>query len=103
MKAETRLQNKIRVALSEVGCIVHRCNSGLYYSEDGRPVRCGEVGHSDLYGHKSNGLAFYIEVKLPGEDVVPGGEQEKFINAMRKTGALAGVAHSIEEALKIVG
>lgn len=52
-------------------------------------------------GHRiSDGKALYIEVKLPGEK--PREDQEKFLNAMRRTGAIAGCAHSIEEALNIV-
>lgn len=52
-------------------------------------------------GHRlSDGKAFYIEVKLPGEK--PRQDQEKFLEAMRKTGAIAGCAHSVEEALEIV-
>jgi Rad3-related DNA helicase len=51
-------------------------------------------------GHRiSDGRALYIEVKLPGEE--PREDQRKFLDAMRRTGAIAGVAHSIEEALKI--
>ena len=53
-------------------------------------------------GHRiSDGRAIYIEVKLPGEQ--PRDDQRRFLNAMRNSGAIAGVAHSIEEALEIVG
>lgn len=52
-------------------------------------------------GHRcSDGKALYIEVKLPGEKPRP--DQEKFLEAMRKTGAIAGCAHSVEEALALV-
>ena len=49
----------------------------------------------------SDGRAIYIEVKLPGEN--PRQNQQAFLNAMRKSGALAGCAHSVEEALEIIG
>jgi hypothetical protein len=39
-------------------------------------------------------------VKLPGEE--PRDDQERFIKAMRAAGAIAGCAHSVEEALAIV-
>jgi hypothetical protein len=39
-------------------------------------------------------------VKLPGEK--PREDQQKFLDAMRRAGAIAGCAHSVEEALKIV-
>ncbi len=52
-------------------------------------------------GHRvRDGRALYIEVKLPGEHPRP--DQQKFLDAMTATGALAGVAHSVEEALAIV-
>ena len=61
----------------------------------------GQHGESDIMGHRiRDGRAIYIEVKLPGEHPRP--DQEKFLTAMRNTGAIAGCAHSIEEALEIV-
>ena len=63
-------------------------------------MNIGRHGESDIMGHRiSDGRAIYIEVKLPGEE--PRDDQQKFIDAMRRTGAIAGCAHSIEEALKI--
>lgn len=101
MNPETVIQNKIRVALSERGCVVHRCNTGLYYSKDGRPVQCGEVGHSDLYGHRPDGRAFYLEVKTPVGRARP--EQINFIEAMYRTGAIAAFVRSVEDAVEVVG
>lgn len=64
-------------------------------------MNIGHHGEADIWGHRiSDGKALYIEVKLPGEHPRP--DQEKFLTAMRKTGAIAGCAHSIEEALEIV-
>lgn len=61
----------------------------------------GHHGESDIMGHRiRDGRALYIEVKLPGER--PRQDQKKFLEAMAATGALAGVAHSVEEALAIV-
>jgi hypothetical protein len=52
-------------------------------------------------GHRiSDGKALYIEVKLPGEKPRP--DQQRVLDAMYRAGALAGCAHSIEEALDIV-
>lgn len=59
-------------------------------------------GHSDLAGvRKSDGKAIYIEVKR--EDGVVKPEQKHFINTMQEYNALAGVARSVEDALRIVG
>lgn len=64
-------------------------------------MNIGKNGESDLIGHRcSDGKALYIEVKLPGEE--PRDDQKKFLDAMKRTGAISGVAHSVEEALKIV-
>lgn len=97
---ETDLQNLIRVELSRRGCFVQRTNSATLYTKDGRPVRIGLPGQSDLCGHRPDGRAFYIEVKRPGQK--PRKNQKDFLEAMRNTGALAGVAHSVEEAVAVV-
>lgn len=98
---ETSLQNEIMAALCEAGNMVFRRNTGLYYTRDGRPVQIGRHGQADLSGHRfRDGRAWYIEIKQPGEQ--PRDDQKKFLAAMRRTGALAGVAHSVEEALEIV-
>lgn len=100
MNPETRIQNKIRVALSERGCIALRCNTGLFYTKNGFPVMCGTVGHSDLYGHRPDGKAFYLEVKTPRGKASQ--EQKDFIAAMLASGARAGFARTIDDALKVV-
>lgn len=99
-KRETELQNKIRAALCEFGCVVHRCNTGVFYTKDGRPVKIGEVGHSDLYGHNADGIAFYLEVKTPVGEASK--EQINFVEAMIRSGAIAGFARSVEDAVRIV-
>ena len=98
---ETALQNEIMAELCKAGCMVFRRNTGLYYTKDGRPVQIGQHGQADLSGHRpSDGRAFYIEVKVPGEG--PRDDQKKFLAAMKRTGAIAGVAHSVGEALSLV-
>lgn len=101
MKKETILQNKIMVELSKRACKVHRTNSGLFYTPYGEKIRIGFPGQSDLQGHRSiDGKCFYIEVKYKDGKIEP--EQEEFIDAMKKSGALAGFARSVEDAFKIV-
>lgn len=99
---ETDIQNQIRVALSPY-CAVFRVNVGLCYTKDGRPMRTGvPVGFSDLFGHrKSDGRAFYIEVKTPtGRASV---HQTRFIERMIEDGAIAGICRSPEDALRLLG
>ncbi len=100
MNRETVLMRKIMVALSEKKCFVLRSNAGVYFDSQGGRVTIGFPGLSDLIGCTPQGRFFAVEVKLPGEH--PREDQRKFLNAMAATGALAGVAHSVEEALKIV-
>lgn len=74
---------------------------GQFYTKYGAIVNIGNHGESDVFGHRiSDGKALYIEVKLPGEK--PREDQQKFLDAMRRAGAITGCAHSVEEALKIV-
>ena len=99
-KEETGIQNIIRVALSKKECLVFRCNVGNFYTKYGAEIKIGIVGHSDLYGVRPDGRAFFIECKtLTGEKRKA---QEKFIKAVKSKNALAGFARSVEDAFKIV-
>lgn len=102
MNGETALQNQILAALCENGCIARNHTVGQFLTKYGNPVNIGRTGESDIMGHRcSDGKAFYIEVKLPGEK--PRKDQLVFLEAMRKSGAIAGWCTSIKEALEIVG
>lgn len=101
MNPETALQNKIIVALCQNGCVARNHTVGQFYTKYGTLVNIGHHGESDIMGHRiSDGKAIYIEVKLPGEK--PRDDQQKFLDAMKRAGAITGCAHSIEEALEIV-
>lgn len=99
-KAETILQNKIIEALCKRGCYAVNHTVGQFYTKYGALVNVGHKGEADVWGHRWDGKAFYIEIKLPGEE--PREDQEKFIAAMQRTGAIAGCAHSIDEALALI-
>lgn len=100
MNPETALQNKIIVALCERGCYAENHTVGDFFTKYGGRVSVGAPGQADIYGHRPDGMAFYIEVKLPGEK--PRKNQLDFLQAMRDSGAIAGWATSIPEALQIV-
>lgn len=100
MNPETALQNKIIVALCERGCYATNHTVGDFFTKYGGRVSVGIPGESDIWGHRPDGIAFYIEVKMPGE--TPRKNQLDFIEAMKNTGAIAGWATSIPEALNIV-
>ena len=100
-KEETVLQNQIIVALCENGCVARNHTVGEFLTKYGATVRVGQSGESDIMGHRiADGKAFYIEVKLPGEEPRP--DQYAFLEAMRNAGAIAGWCTSIKEALEIV-
>ncbi|MFA6930865.1 MAG: VRR-NUC domain-containing protein [Lentisphaeria bacterium] len=89
----------IQIALSDHG-VTLRLNVGEFTTKDGRHISSGlPKGTSDLLfiGH---GYIAFIEVKTEKGRIRP--EQIKFINTMRKLGHRAGVARSIEDALKII-
>ena len=101
MNPETKLQNQIIVALCQHGCVARNHTVGQFYTKYGAIVNIGQRGESDIFGHRiSDGKALYIEVKLPGDE--PRDDQQQFLDAMRAAGAIAGCAHSVEEALQIV-
>ena len=100
MNPETILQNEIMTALCRIGCYVERSNSGLYYTKDGRAVKIGVRGQSDLRGHTKTGRAFYLEVKT--KSGTPTKEQLRFIEAMRKSGAIAGVVRNVDDAIGLL-
>ena len=100
MNAETILQNKIIVALCEHGCFAVNHTVGDFFTKYGSLVSIGKPGESDIWGHRPDGKAFYLEVKMPGKK--PRRDQLEFIEAMKNSGAIAGWCTSIPEALDIV-
>lgn len=100
MNRETALQNRIIVALCQRGCYAVNHTVGDFYTKYGSLVSIGVPGESDIWGHRPDGKAFYIEVKLPGE--TPRQNQLDFIEAMRNSGAIAGWCSSPEAAVNIV-
>ena len=101
MNRETALQNRIIVALCKNGCVARNHTVGQFFTKYGSLVNIGHHGESDIMGHRiSDGKAFYIEVKLPGEE--PREDQRRFLEAMAAAGAIAGCAHSEKEALEII-
>ena len=99
---EGAIQNSIRIALSKQA-FIFRINVGTAVTQDGRIFSTGVPnGFPDLFGvRKSDGKAFFIEVKTPKGRVRPA--QEQFIKAMKSCGVIAGIARSVEDAIKIIG
>lgn len=103
MKTETDIMNEIRLALSAAGHMNFRANVGKVKMADGRWFSTGlPDGFSDLFGfRKTDAKIFFIEVKTPTGKLRK--DQERFLTAMIKRGAIVGVARSTEDALRIVG
>lgn len=101
MNRETVLMNQIMAALAGT-CRLFRINVGKFRTKDGRIISTGvPAGFSDLFGVRiSDGRAVFIEVKT--DTGKPTARQKKFLAAMRKVNALAGIARSVEEAIEIV-
>ena len=114
MKSEHRIQDEIRLALSKYG-IVLRLNSGKAYGGDRvwdskrnqyilinlRTVALCPKGTADVLFVGEGGNVAFIECK--DDKGRTSQSQEVFIEMMKKYGFRAGVARSVEDALKIIG
>lgn len=111
--AETNLQAQIWKAVSTAPDVrLFRNNVGTCKAADGRFVRFGLcTGSSDLIGLKSvvitpdmvgQRVAVFcaVEVKTPKGRVTE--EQQRFLDFVKRSGGIAGVARSPEDAQKII-
>lgn len=101
LKSEANILNEVMIALSQAGCLIWRNNVGAWKDPSGRVVRygVGGKGGSDLLGIAPDGRFLAIETKTAKGRVRP--EQETFIAAVKRAGGRAGIARSVEDALKI--
>jgi hypothetical protein len=112
-KSEHTIQDEIRLALSQHG-IVLRLNSGKFWQGkrvwsneykqyvliDLRPVQGCPEGTSDLLFLGENNNVAFIECK--NQKGKARDKQNKFIEIMHKFKIKAGLARSVEDALKII-
>ena len=117
MTSEHDIQSKIRLDFSRKipNGLLFRSNVGAAWTGsrtrknsdgsltlfDPRPFNTGlPAGFSDLFGVLPGGKAIFLEIKsLRGK---PSEAQIRFLEAMHGVGALAGVARSFEDVLKII-
>ena len=111
---EHDIQNRIRVALSEWGCTVFRVNVVAGWVGEEHKLRDGSLlltsprrimsgvppGFSDLVAVLPGGRVAFIECKGPRGRLTR--EQEHFLARMRECGCRAGIARSVDEAIRIV-
>lgn len=114
MNPETRLQNRILLALSDAGCTVWRNETaGVWLGKvihkaseqvtltNARMFTAGlAVGSSDIVGIAPGGRFLAIEVKTPKGRATK--EQLRFIEAVNNAGGIAGIARSVADALELI-
>ena len=112
-KSEHRVQDEIRLALSQYG-IVLRLNSGKAYGgtrvwdkrygyilKDIRPIALCGKGTPDLLFIGTNGEVAFIEVKDDKGRVRE--DQKHFLKVVEQYGYRTGIARSVDDALQIIG
>lgn len=109
---EASLLHEIRLAFSQEDCRLFRNTVGVLQDMNGQYVRYGlAIGSSDLIGWRTltimpkdvgNELAVFcaIECKAPAGKVATA--QKAFLDMVTRSGGLAGVARSIEDARRIL-
>ena len=113
MTSERDIQNQILLALSKGPTRLLRVNAGVAWQGTviertqhrlvlARPyaIRLAAPGVSDLLGWTEGGRFVAIEVKASRGRVTD--EQKAFIDLVRRSGGLAGVARSIADARAII-
>ena len=112
MASEQSIQQHIRIACSTGATRLFRNNTGTLRDANGRPVQFGLAkGSADLIGWTTRTITAdmvgqrvavftSIEVKTPTGRVSP--EQRQWLEAVQTAGGIAGVARSVEDALRIV-
>lgn len=98
---ESDIMRACILALSGAGCLIWRNNTGVLPDRQGVPIRFGLcVGSSDLIGITPDGRFLAIETKTAKGRIRP--EQQRFIDAVRAKGGIAGIARSPEDALDLL-
>ena len=98
--SESRLIYECMRELGRHGA-VFRTNAGQFYTKSGQRVSGLPRGFSDLLFIRNDGVGCFIECKADKGKLSE--EQGRFIDRMRKLGARAGVAYTVDDALRICG
>ena len=110
--SEQSIQQHIRIACSTGNTRLFRNNTGTLRDQHGRPVQFGLAhGSADLIGYRTvtitpemvgQQVAVFtsIEVKTPTGRIRP--EQQAWLDTVQAAGGIAGVARSVEDALRIM-
>lgn len=98
-KAETEIQNDIRVALSELG-IVRRNNVGTFITPYGAPIAIGLPGESDLTLFGAGGKTVFIEIKTKSGRQSK--QQKRFQAAVERLGYDYVIMRSVDDARRYI-
>jgi hypothetical protein len=107
MNPETIIQNQVRLAATKAGSRMFRNQVGVAEIR-GCTVRFGLCnGSSDLIGwtpriYAGRQVAVFTAIEIKTASGRTTDEQERFLEAVRQAGGLAGVARSTEEAIAIL-
>jgi hypothetical protein len=99
MTPEGKIVKECLEWLNASGYYCWRNNSGAVRS-DGRMVRYGKVGSSDILGIMPDGRFMAIECKVDGGLVTKA--QASFLCAIARPGGFARIIHSLEELIQEV-
>ena len=113
MASEQSIQQHIRIACSTGDTRLWRNNTGTLRDANGRPVQFGLCkGSADLIGYRTITITpdmvgqqvavfLSIEVKTPTSGRIRP-EQQQWLETIQAAGGIAGVARSVEDALRIM-
>jgi hypothetical protein len=98
---ESEIMREVQIALTQAGARVFRNQVGRYQLKDGRWIASGLcVGSADLIGWSKLGKFLSVEIKTQTGQLSK--EQTCFLDAVNKSGGIAFVARSKEEALNLL-
>lgn len=98
IKKEKEIQKEIMEWLNNNNVFHYRQNSGVFFI-NGRMIRAGVTGISDIVGVLNGGVAFYIEVKKYGGKVSE--NQKSFLERAKNAGAITVVAYCLDDVKKV--
>lgn len=113
-ETEQHIQQSIRLAVgARSDTRLFRNNVGSCISSDGRVVRFGLCpGSSDLIGFRTitvtpdmvgQQVAVFSAVEVKTTKGRPTEQQQKFIQLVQRSGGIAGIARSVDEAQSVLG
>ena len=111
MSLESVIQTQIRLRLGKLRILMLRYQVGLFWTKDGRPVKIGEPGVSDLIGMvphvvtqadvgRTIGVFTVLETKQKKGRLSE--EQGPFLRLVNRNGGLGAIVRSEEDAADVV-